>query len=280
MSHKHAGFTLIELSIVLVIIGLVVGGILAGSDLIRTAELNTIITQKTKYSVAFNTFRTKYNALPGDMSNATQYWGAAAGSAADNYVASCQGSGSASSPLTCNGDGNGYICGGADYWSFLCTEGVMAWQQLANAGLIEGTYTPITAPTGGSYEVVGLNIPVSKVRANAGFSIFYHCLTGSLGNEYFANGHCAHTFFYGAQDSGTNSNWMGLAFYPALSALDAQRIDSKLDNGLPATGTVTTTPTGGAYGNSCTTTTVVSTAKYTVTVPGITCMLMFNADGF
>src|SRR5580658_7858400 len=62
-----AGFTLIELSIVLVIIGLIVGGVLAGQDLIRAAAARAQITQIEKYNTAVNTFRGKYNALPGDM---------------------------------------------------------------------------------------------------------------------------------------------------------------------------------------------------------------------
>src|SRR5271155_2823005 len=65
------GFTLIELSIVLVIIGLIVGGVLVGQDLIRAAEVRATIAQIEKYNTAVNTFRGKYNALPGDMNAAT-----------------------------------------------------------------------------------------------------------------------------------------------------------------------------------------------------------------
>ena len=72
-SAGKAAFTLIEISIVLVIIGLIVGGVLVGRDLIRSAELQTIITDKNKYITAVNTFRTKYNELPGDMKTATTY---------------------------------------------------------------------------------------------------------------------------------------------------------------------------------------------------------------
>src|ERR1700746_416796 len=64
------GFTLIELSIVLVIIGLIVGGVLVGQDLIRAAEVRATISQIEKYNTAVNTFRGKYNALPGDLNAA------------------------------------------------------------------------------------------------------------------------------------------------------------------------------------------------------------------
>jgi hypothetical protein len=72
---------------VLVIIGLIVGGILAGRELIRSAELTKIITQKTSYETAVNTFKGKCNELPGDMTDATKYWGP--GNARDNCTVTC-----------------------------------------------------------------------------------------------------------------------------------------------------------------------------------------------
>ena len=59
-SHKSAGFTLIELSIVLVIIGLIIGGVLVGRDLIAAAQVRAQISQIEKYQTAVNTFRGKY----------------------------------------------------------------------------------------------------------------------------------------------------------------------------------------------------------------------------
>jgi len=68
---KSAGFSLLELSIVLVIIGLIAGGIVAGSSMIRAAELRAVLTELTQYQTATNTFRDKYLGLPGDLRNAT-----------------------------------------------------------------------------------------------------------------------------------------------------------------------------------------------------------------
>ncbi len=56
---SQLGFTLIELSIVLVIIGLIVGGVLVGQDLIKAAETRATVGQVEKYNAAVNTFRTK-----------------------------------------------------------------------------------------------------------------------------------------------------------------------------------------------------------------------------
>jgi len=60
------GFTLIELSIVLVIIALIIGGILAARSMIETAALNKTISQLTQFDAGVGTFRAKYNSLPGD----------------------------------------------------------------------------------------------------------------------------------------------------------------------------------------------------------------------
>ena len=67
------GFTLIELSIVLIIIGLIVGGVLVGQDLINSARVRAQIKQFEDYKLALNNFKLKYNCLPGDCSTATSF---------------------------------------------------------------------------------------------------------------------------------------------------------------------------------------------------------------
>jgi len=60
------GFTLVELSIVLVAVGLMIGGVLIGQSLIHSAKINKIVKQLSEYDAAVSTFRTKYKSLPGD----------------------------------------------------------------------------------------------------------------------------------------------------------------------------------------------------------------------
>ena len=120
---KH-GFTLLELSIVLVVIGLVIGGITAGQSLIRSADLNNAITDIEKYRAAVANFELKYDSLPGDMSNAQSIW------------PSCVDNGSNS----CNGNEDNVINTSSTIFEY-----VRFWQHLALAGLIEGNYSGIPA---------------------------------------------------------------------------------------------------------------------------------------
>lgn len=74
--HPNVGFTLVEMSIVLVIIGLLVGGILVARGLIKAAELRATLSQVNQITAAVNTFKLRYNALPGDLTIAdVTAWG-------------------------------------------------------------------------------------------------------------------------------------------------------------------------------------------------------------
>ena len=95
MKHNKniSGFTLIEMSIVLVIIGLIVGGILVGQNLIYAASIRGEIKQMEQLETAYNTFNVKYGCLPGDCANATTFFGTT----------------DASGNTVVNGDGDGFI---------------------------------------------------------------------------------------------------------------------------------------------------------------------------
>lgn len=160
LHNPSGGFSLVELSIVLVILGLLIGGILAGQSLIRASEMRTVATEFQRYQTAANAFRDRYFFLPGDMPNATSFWGAHPNCGIDVV--------DFSSSATCNGDGNKLIDGGG-----AGEESGSFWQQLANAGLIESM--------SGGYRSGKLNNSAWTVGSVAGT---YAGNTGSFAGVY------------------------------------------------------------------------------------------------
>lgn len=74
--HPKNGFTLVELAIVMVIIGLIISGIVGAQSLIEVAERNSLITDLANSQKAIYAFKLQYGErnLPGDFDEATEYW--------------------------------------------------------------------------------------------------------------------------------------------------------------------------------------------------------------
>src|SRR3954469_20512983 len=73
----QAGFTLVEIAIVLVIIGLLLGGILKGQEMITQAKIKNIVNDFNGITAAVNSYQDRYRALPGDDLNAATRWSGA-----------------------------------------------------------------------------------------------------------------------------------------------------------------------------------------------------------
>lgn len=69
--REEGGFSLVELAIVLIVIGLIIGGILKGQDLIESARLKSALSQVNEFRLATATFMDKYDAMPGDFDKAS-----------------------------------------------------------------------------------------------------------------------------------------------------------------------------------------------------------------
>lgn len=71
LSRKQSGFTLVEIAIVLVIIGLLLGGVLKGQEMIENARIKAVVADMAGVSAAVNTYTDRYRAFPGDELPAT-----------------------------------------------------------------------------------------------------------------------------------------------------------------------------------------------------------------
>ena len=115
MKTQQSGFTLIEIAIVLVIIGLLLGGVLKGQELITSARVRNMISQQDGIKAAYFGFLDRYRALPGDYA------------AASSNIKG----------VTINGDGDGQI----ETNNGTNAEYILAWDHLSKAGFINGSYT-------------------------------------------------------------------------------------------------------------------------------------------
>jgi len=126
MRTVQKGFTLVEIAIVLVIIGLLLGGILKGQEMITQAKIKNVIADYSGISAAYHGYQDRYRAIPGDDPGAATRWtGATAGT------------------------GNGQVAGA--YNSATATdESRLWWDHLRRAGFVagSGTQQPFNAVTG------------------------------------------------------------------------------------------------------------------------------------
>lgn len=235
----YAAFSLVELSIVLVILGLLVGGILSGQALIKGAAMRSYIKQHDQYYTAAMNFRDKYFGLPGDITNATSFWGQAAAPLACLNTASTD-------ARTCNGDGDGQL-----YVSASSYEYMRAWQQMANAGLIEGKYDGVN------------NSPISKLNTTKTVNYYY----------------------FGSIPAGTQQvqGDYGNTYYTAdgLRPEDAWNVDTKLDDGKPMMGKLVAYELGGPYPTGQCSTAANSAdyaATYRLTVTTEYCQLLWRNE--
>lgn len=256
MGTSTQGFSLVELSIVLVILGLLTGGILAGQSLIRASELRSASAEYSRYEAARHSFRDKYMALPGDMPNATRFWG-------DNNSACADAAITNGTPGTCNGDGDGLLETAAA--ANATGERFQYWNQLALTGLIEGSYTGLAGPSSAQHKVVDTNTPASRAGKSAGWHVDY--TVGSVSATAF--GKAAGNRLHLGSTGGSNYDGDG----PTLTPTEAWGIDTKLDDGLPGLGSVETY--GATARPNCATSDDSSTATYALSTSSPTCNLYF-----
>ncbi len=282
-SSKKSAFSLIELSIVLIIIGLLIAGVTGGASLIKSSELRAAISEARGYAVAVNGFFAQYNALPGD------YTVAIAGS---SYAGSTNG-GNSKIQYTASDTVNS--TGGAAYAS----ESVVAWNQLINTGTIDSTLT-LTYTSVTTAQTVGTMMPASKIkfagwhfdyRNNVGVQNDYTSATGTTegaaavaanqnvvvltpATTLGATTTSSPTLVNGVINLAYTTNGVG-----ALTGPDALSIDTKVDDGFANAGRVRGLNPGTVATNGCYIINATSNANYVVSNGTTkTCNLTFQVD--
>lgn len=230
----YEAFTLVELSIVLVILGLLVGGVLAGRSLIESATLRNQIAQIDQYNTAQRAFLDKYFDPPGDLALATAQ-------SLNFQTTGCNGTSAGQR------DGNGIVQEGIYEYFVAWKENQLFWQDLSQAGLIGGTYPGDGAVSSGCGAAPTMNLTAGSTHirnflpeAAIGGGNFVYALyanpqimdtannanTVRGGNNYFTI-----SAVTGQTTSCSASN-------PGLTVLQSYQLDTKMDDGYANKGSV------------------------------------------
>ena len=166
--NKQNGFTLVEIAIVMVIIGLLLGGVLKGQEIVTNAKIKNLENDFSGITAAIYSYQDRYRALPGDDARATARFGTTAPS---NGIL---------------GDGN--IDGAALVQSG--DESGIFWSHLRSAGLVEGDSDDSGSPilpinsfggvTGVSSDAIASDPKITKGRTYIGFSKIPNSIAGIL----------------------------------------------------------------------------------------------------
>ncbi|MGD9604492.1 MAG: prepilin-type N-terminal cleavage/methylation domain-containing protein [Gammaproteobacteria bacterium] len=148
-TRRQQGFTLVEIAIVLVIIGLLLGGILKGQELITSARVRNIADQNSGVQAAYYGFVDRFRQVPGD-------WPAA------NAAQAIPG-------VTTGGNGNGRLDRHTTDW----TEALALWEQLSRAGFIQGAFV------GGDAAPTATDTDLAPRNAFNGFLVLFRS------NDYY-----------------------------------------------------------------------------------------------
>jgi len=255
-SSRNAGFSLVELSVVIAIIAVLTSGVITGNSLLQRAKIAKFLDELSIYVSGYTSFAGVYNGAPGDITNAQSLFGS-------TYKGMS---------IT-NGGGGGCIA-----W----TEGPQLWIQLSAAGFITGTTftsasstinSPWLVPTSASLGNMSMSRPMLGVGYVTNFG--NACYQVATANNAFVIG-ITSGGTGGPSQSGVNS--VGAFLVPS----DMSYIDTKIDDGAPRSGNVWgmgSTATGtSACASSLGTTGSITDGTYTTANSSKNCWMLYDLD--
>lgn len=171
MTNRQPGFTLVEIAIVLVIIGLLIGGVLKGQEMITQGRIKNAIIDFSGITAAYYAYIDRYKALPGDDNLANTRWGTSI------------------LPSSSSGNGDGVIAGpyNSTKTSSPYDETQLFWMHLRAAGLVTGSASSPKQPVNSAGGIIGVETgngaaPPGEVLmtggVGTGVSVFMICSSG------------------------------------------------------------------------------------------------------
>lgn len=251
MANKKAGFSLVELSVVVAIIALITAGIVAGSEVIESSKRTAVVAMLNKYRSAYDQFLERYYLPPGDLNDAQDIWGAT---------------------VTANGDGDGLIDLDEDDDLGTVVRGdFLAWHHLGLSGYINGTYQGDTGSASTTI-VADDHVPAGPFSGSV-FNIMNSSDVAAITFPNIATN--TNALIYGNLNGTTN-------VLAALSTEQSLSIDTKIDNINPSTGQLMSNEIDAATDGSCvnnnSTATDYSDDTYEVSNNGANCVLLFYLE--
>jgi hypothetical protein len=264
---RSSGFSLLETAICICLLALLIGGILTGKSLLRAAEIRSITEENKRIVASVITFKDKYGALPGDMTNATNIWGTL-----HSDPAVCKTTASVDT-RTCDGNGDKRLetpNSSAEFFRF--------WQHLANAGMYQGQYTGAAGPANWAHAIESVNIPPGRIDG-AAYAVMWRYKANFLplagSDAGFFPGEYRNIVYFGGMKTpiaaaAGSFNWPhGGVMAPA----EMSAFDKKYDDGKPGTGGIRTFNT--IWLPDCADSNNVNTANYLTTTEALSCHVLF-----
>lgn len=233
------GFTIVEFSVVVVMIGVLLAGITYSQKLVQGYKLRAVISEAKQIKASFLTFKQAHGASPGDFQYAFALWGAASGCTNNDVNTVATG---------CNGNGDGLI--GAGSWN---REGILMWLHLSYGDFYPGRF-PGPGGLVSNNVIIGEHVPASAFKP-AGYH-FFDPATSRLG--------------IWLEIGAKTTNDRPVTNF--LTGYEASMIDKKADDGAADTGDIQANaingypPAGGGWADYCTT-----GALYNLTTAGLIC---------